>query len=288
MSDPSLIPDSGSVPGQIVVRETACKAILNPTSLGDYSINCYTGCQHGCVYCYARFMQRFHPHAEPWGQFVDVKINAVEALKRQLRRTKPGEVFVSSACDAWQPLEAHYGLSRRCCQLLLEYGFRLHVLTKSALVLRDLDVLAGGDVTLGVTITTLQEPLRTLWELHAAPVAERWRVLEAGRRAGLETAVMFGPLLPVLSDGQESLNAMFQRAAAVGVQRVWVDALNPRPRVWPSVARLLAQRFPHLRETYRRILFHPATRSAYLADLRQRATQAAKQSGLGDRVVICF
>ena len=76
-----------------VVRETVCKTILNRTSICDYSLNCYTGCEHGCVYCYARFMQRFHPHDEPWGQFVDVKVNAVEVLKRQLRRAKPGDVL---------------------------------------------------------------------------------------------------------------------------------------------------------------------------------------------------
>ena len=74
----------------IIVRETVCKTILNKSSISDYSLNCYTGCTHGCVYCYARFMQRFHPHEEPWGKFVDVKINAVEVLKRQLRRAKPG------------------------------------------------------------------------------------------------------------------------------------------------------------------------------------------------------
>ena len=108
-----------------VIRETVCKTILNRSGLEDYSLNCYTGCTHRCVYCYARFMQRFHPHEEPWGNFVDVKVNAAEALKRQLRRARPGSVFVSSACDGWQPIEADRRLTRRCCELLLERGFRL-------------------------------------------------------------------------------------------------------------------------------------------------------------------
>ena len=88
-------------------------------------------------------MQRFHPHDEPWGAFVDVKINAVEVLKRQLRRAAPGEVFMSSACDGWQPIEAQCRLTRRCCELLLERGFQLNVLTKSTLVLRDIDLFRG-------------------------------------------------------------------------------------------------------------------------------------------------
>jgi hypothetical protein len=79
-------------------------------------------------------MQRFHPHAEPWGKFVDVTVNPAEALGCQLRRAEPGCVFVSSACDGWQPLEAERKLTRRCCGLLLDHGFQVSVLTKSALV----------------------------------------------------------------------------------------------------------------------------------------------------------
>lgn len=196
-----------------VVRETRCKTILNQTTISDYSLNCYTGCAHGCVYCYARFMQRFHPHPEPWGEFVDVKVNAFEVLARQLRRAKPGEVFVSSACDGWQPIEAERGLSRRCCELLLQHGFQLNVLTKSALVLRDLDLFAGHSARIGVTVTTLDERLRTLWEPRASGVEERFRVIEEAHRTGLSTAIMFGPLLPFLSDSQASIDGLFQRAA---------------------------------------------------------------------------
>src|SRR5208283_4452770 len=98
--------DPSTVAAAVIVRETSCKSILNRSALGGYSLNCYTGCEHACVYCYARFMQRFHPHAEPWGSFVDVKVNAVETLRRQLRRARPGGVFMSSACDGWQPIEA--------------------------------------------------------------------------------------------------------------------------------------------------------------------------------------
>jgi len=64
----------------VVVREVGCKSLLNRCSIDDYSFNCYVGCAHGCRYCYARFMQRFHPHAEEWGHFVDVKVNAAEVL----------------------------------------------------------------------------------------------------------------------------------------------------------------------------------------------------------------
>jgi DNA repair photolyase len=272
----------------VVVRETVCKTILNQSGLSDYSLNCYTGCTHACVYCYARFMQRFHPHEEPWGAFVDVKVNAVEVLKRQLRRAEPGTVFVSSACDGWQPIEAEWGLTRRCCELLLERGFELHVLTKSTLVLRDMDVFAGRPVQIGVTLTSLDERLRELWEPGAASVQERLGVIKAAQRAGLQTGVMFGPLLPFLSDSQEAVNALLGQAAELAIDRIWIDALNPRPRVWPAVAELLRAKFPDLVPPYRKVLFDEASRARYLKELRERIERAARRMSLSDRVSACM
>jgi DNA repair photolyase len=272
----------------VVVREAPCKSILNRSALGGYSLNCYTGCRHACVYCYARFMQRFHPHAEPWGEFVDVKINAVETLKRQLRRAAPGEVFVSSACDGWQPVEAEYGLTRRCCELLLGHGFHVSVLTKSALVRRDLDVFQGRNATVGVTITTLDQGLADLWEPHASSVEGRLGVIAEARRRGLKTSIMFGPLLPGLSDDQASLDAMFERAAGLDVDAVWVDAMNPRPKVWPAVAALLRGRFPERAGMYRRVLFDARARAEYLAEVGARVAEAAERAGVKDRVSTCL
>ena len=274
-------------PAGVVIRETPCRTVLNRSTLGDYSLNCYTGCAHGCVYCYARFMQRFHPHPEPWGKFVDVKVNAAEALERQVRRAPPGDVFMSSACDGWQPIEADRRLTRRCSELLLDNGFQVNVLTKSALVRRDLDVFAGHAARIGVTVTTLDEKLRSLWEPFASSVEERFDVLAEARRLKLKTSIMFGPLLPFLSDDQESLDALFERAAAIGVDVIWVDALNPRPRVWLAVAALLRRHFGELRERYSRLLFEAKTREAYITQLRTRVSAAAKRFHLTDRLAGC-
>ncbi len=289
----SLVPEPpaearAAARGDVVVRETPCKTLLQRTSLGDYSLNCYTGCAHGCVYCYARFMQRFHPHPEPWGGFVDVKINAVEALKRQLRRAPRGEVFVSSACDGWQPVEEHYRLTRRCCELLVEHGFEVHVLSKSALVRRDLDVLARGNSQVATTLTTLDEHLRALWEPRAGSVAARLALIDAAQQAGIATAVMFGPLLPGLSDSAAAVARLFEQAASRGVGVIWVDALNPRPRVWPALSGLLRAHFPDLLDHYRGVLFDRSVRRDYLAGLRRRVEGQATRLGLAERVHVCF
>jgi len=219
---------------------------------------------------------------------VDVKVNAPDALERQLRRAKPGAVFVSSACDGWQPIEAERGLTRQCCRLLIEHGFQVNVLTKSALVLRDLDMFTGSTASIGVTVTSLDENLRTLWEPRASSVEERFRVLEEARRAELKTSIMFGPLLPFLADSPSSIEAMLRRAADLDIDTILVDALNPRPKVWESVDRLLGRHWPDLRERYRRVLFDPGVRAEYLDQLARRVDQAARRCKIAGRLQTCF
>jgi DNA repair photolyase len=234
-------------------------------------------------------MQRFHPHEEPWGQFVDVKINAVETLVRQLRRATPDNVFLCSACDGWQPVESHYKLTRRCCELLLERGFTLSILTKSVLVRRDFDLFSAyaPSVRLGMTITTPNQQFADLWEPHASNVASRWATLAEAHRLGLKTSVMFGPLLPGFSDDEASLETLFQQAAEAGVDAIWFDGLNARPKVWPAVAQLLRKEFPDRLATYRRILYDAAYREIYMSELHARVASAAKKTGLADRLLIC-
>jgi DNA repair photolyase len=291
LSQPGLFgPDGSGQPnrqfsqGGVIIREVRCASLLNQSGISDYSFNCYTSCSHGCAYCYARFMQRFHPHDEAWGRFVDVKVNAAEVLSRQLRRLAPGSVFTCSACDGWQPIERRYRLTRECCRLLLEAGFRLNVLTKNKLVLRDLDVFAGKDVSVGVTITSADRAVAKLWEPGASSVSDRVEVIKQAKTAGLRTTMMFGPLLPAISDTPEALRALFELARDAAVDRIWTDALNPRPLVWPVVRELLARHRSELVEHYRRILFEEDFRDRYLAGLNQRIRQAADETGLADRL----
>lgn len=269
----------------VVVREVRCRTVLNRCDIGDYSFNCYVGCEHGCGYCYARFMQRFHPHEEAWGKFVDVKINAPDALAKQVRRLRPGSVFTCSACDGWQEAERQYELTRRCCRILLQAGFQLTILTKSDLVLRDLDIFAGADVSLGVTITTPDEAIVRLWEPRASSVEARVGVLRAAKAAGLTTSVMFGPLLPGISDTPEALSRLCEIAREAGVDHIWTDTLNARPRVWAGVENLVRSHWPSLIESYRQVMFDADYRRVYRAELKQRFRRAAKANGLAHRLI---
>lgn len=181
----------------MIVKETRPKTILSASKIYPYVINPYTGCQHACSYCYARFMKKFTGHMEAWGQFVDVKVSAPELLKREISRKKAARVWVSGVCDPYQPLEAKYRLTRQCLEILAQNGWPATVQTRSALVLRDIDILkTGQDFEVGFSVTTADDDIRKLFEPHAPPILERIRALEELHRAGIHTFVMIAPMLP--------------------------------------------------------------------------------------------
>ncbi|MBN2468156.1 MAG: radical SAM protein [Deltaproteobacteria bacterium] len=182
----------------MIIQEIRAKSILNKSQVFDYCVNPYTGCQIGCVYCYARlFMSRYSGHREGWGEFVDAKINAPEVLKKQVSKAKEGTVWISSVCDPYQPLEATYQLTRRCLEELLAMQFPVTVQTKSDLVLRDVDLFRKFDeVEVGFTITTEDEKTAHCFEPGAAPIAKRVEALDRLHAAGIRTFAFVGPLLP--------------------------------------------------------------------------------------------
>ncbi len=182
----------------MIVKEVEAKSILNKSKIFDYCLNPYTGCQINCAYCYARlFMRRYSGHREPWGEFVDVKINAPQLLHKQLERAKRGIVWISSVCDPYQPLEAKYKLTRRCLRELAAKQFPVNIQTKSKLALRDLDLFQEfEDIEVGSTITTDNEKVSSVFEPRASSVSDRIQMLETIRKTGIKTFAFIGPLLP--------------------------------------------------------------------------------------------
>src|SRR5512138_3464481 len=175
----------------MIVRETQAKSILSASKIYPYVINPYTGCQHNCSYCYARFMKRFTGHREPWGEFVDVKVNAPDLLKREITRKKPDRVWMSGVCDPYQPLEGKYKLTRQCLEILAQNGWPVTIQTRSPLVLRDLDIITQGKgFEAGMSITTADDHIRSLFEPAAPPIEARVRALDELHQAGVRTFAM--------------------------------------------------------------------------------------------------
>lgn len=209
----------------MIVKEIRAKSVLSVSKVYSYVVNPYTGCQHGCSYCYARFMKRFTGHAEPWGEFVDVKVNAVELLKAEVVRKKRGTVWVSGVCDPYQPLEAKYQLTRGCLEILAGNGWPVVIQTRSPLVLRDLDILKGArDLEVGFSLPTADDGIRKLFEPHAPPIGGRLRALEELHRAGIRTYAMIAPILP----GAESLPELLKGK----VDYLLIDRMNYTHAAW--------------------------------------------------------
>ncbi len=271
------------------VAEVECKSLLNKSGLADYALNCYAGCEHGCLYCYARFVTRFSHPGERWGSFVDVKTNAPAILAREVKRKRPGTVFVSSVCDGWQPLEADYGLTRQCLEILLSCGYHVTILTKSAAARRDLDILSSkSNVELGVTITASDESLARLFEPGSSSPTQRLTLLEEAKRRGINTYVFLGPLMPYISDTDSNLINLLNAVKEIGADYFYVDRLNLRFGVWQSLRNLLQERFPHLIEDYRSILFDPVSSDKYTKALVSRVNRLAGRLGLDDRMKLCL
>lgn len=203
----------------MIIREVSAKGILSESKVHDYAVNPYLGCEHGCTYCYARFMKRFTGHKEEWGEFIDVKANAPSLLQHEAIRKRVGPVWISGICDPYQPIEREYELTRRCLEILFKRDWPVVIQTKSPLVLRDIDLLRNSrEVEVGLTITTADDEIRRIFEPKAPPVEERIKALKQLHSAGVKTFAMIAPLLPRTDGLAEQLNKK--------VDYVLIDRMN--------------------------------------------------------------
>jgi len=209
----------------LIVKELRAKTILSKSRVLDYTINPYIGCEHGCTYCYARFIKRFTGHKEEWGQFADVKINAPSLLQQEIGIKKIGRVWISGLGDPYQPLERQYELTRKCLEILSRHGWPVTVQTKSALVLRDIELLRklkGLEVTF--SIATADENIKRLFEPNSPPLRGRIEALEKLHSYGIKTSVMIAPMLPEAESLALQLKAI--------VDHVLIDRMNYHYADW--------------------------------------------------------
>ena len=259
------------------ITQIQAKSILQKSGIPgvSYVINPYTGCTHGCVYCYARFMKRFTGHAEKWGTFIDVKANAPELLRRQLQRRKTPfkeAVFLSSVTDPYLPVEAKYTLTRQLLAVLLEYQVPLSILTKSDLVLRDLDLLKRfRQCAVGLSLMTCDDAIAHRFEPYAPSPTRRLQALRTLKADGIDTYSFISPYLPRLSEIAPLMQALDGLVNEVGV-----EALNMRGANWWGVQEVLERFYPQLRPGYEEL----AKDQTYWDVLEQQAKAIAAQSNI--------
>lgn len=193
------------------------KTILTP-----HSMNIYRGCSHGCIYCDSRSKcyQFTHDFED-----IEVKQNAPELLEAALKKKrKRCMIGTGSMCDPYIPLEKELQLTRRCLEIIDRYNFGATLITKSNLVLRDLDILTHINqktkAVVQMTLTTADDTLCKKIEPGVCPTSRRFEVLQACRDAGIPTVVWFSPLLPFINDTKENIEGIVNYCARAGVHGI--------------------------------------------------------------------
>ena len=193
------------------------KTILTP-----HSMNIYRGCSHGCIYCDSRSKCYQFTHEF---EDIEVKQNAPELLEEALaKKRKRCMIGTGSMGDPYIPIEKELGLMRRCLEIIERYNFGATLITKSDLVLRDLDILTRINnktkAVVQMTLTTADDELCRKIEPGVCPTSRRFEVLCACRDAGIPTVVWFSPLLPFINDTQENIDGIIDYCARAGVKAI--------------------------------------------------------------------
>lgn len=243
------------------IEEIRAKTLLVASKLpdADFVVNPYTGCQFACIYCYASFMGRFV--GEPiqnWGNYVYVKVNAVEVFEKDLARLKPekrdSSILLSSVTDPYHGVESKYRLSRGILEVLAREKYRglVSILTKSPMVMRDVDILKQLDaVEIGMTITTTDDNLSRFLELNAPRASRRIKTLGQLHEQGLKTYAFVGPLLPHFRYQPELLDNLFASLANAKIDSVFVEHINLKKYIRERMWETLKQESDEIQDVYR-------------------------------------
>jgi DNA repair photolyase len=209
--------------------------------LDDYSVSPYSGCSFNCIYCYTRGSK----YGKNLAKNLSVKINAPEILEKQLsRRVKKDEygIILFAGQEAYMPIEKELEMSRKLLQIILQYKFPVHILTKSTLILRDLDILKEIDKTailpedlkqklkrgviVSFSFSTLDEKLAKIFEPGAPSPKKRLETMRKCKELGFLVGAMFIPTLPFISDSNERIEEMIKTAKGYGADFVLVSSLT--------------------------------------------------------------
>lgn len=261
------------------VKETKVKSIIVKSNLpeGDYVINPYVGCQHSCIYCYARFMKRFTGHTEPWGKFVDVKINALNLIPKKTNKFRNKSITMGSVCDPYQPIERKYKLTRKILEKLILLQPHLDLMTKSDLVVRDIDLFKQfKDCIVTISLSILDEKLRKQLEPFSSSGEARINALKKLHDAGIQTALFISPIFPYITDWRKIINKTKNF-----VDEFWFENLNLYPSIKDEIYKFLKKNKPELVEKYQKIY---SAKSNYWDTEEKKIKEFCKQNKINCRI----
>jgi DNA repair photolyase len=224
-----------------------------------WTINPYRGCEFACKYCYARYTHEFMEMRDgaEFEQKIYVKQHTADLLRRELRRVKLGEpIALGTATDPYQPAERRYEVTRGILEEFARHrGFELGIVTKSNLVVRDLDLLRAvsqnNALSIHMTVTTLNVELARILEPRAPRPDLRIDAVRQLSEAGLTVGVSCSPVLPGITDAPADLEAVVRAAAEAGARHIFAGPLFLKPCSAAIFLPFVEQHFPHLVENYR-------------------------------------
>jgi DNA repair photolyase len=253
-----------------------------------WTINPYRGCEFACKYCYARYTHEFMEMRDglEFEQKIYVKQHAAALLAHDLRRVKPGEaIALGTATDPYQPAERRYEVTRAILEEFAHHrGFDLGIVTKSNLVVRDVDLLKAvartNHLSVHITITTLNIELARILEPRAPRPDLRMDAVRTLAQAGLRVGISCSPVVPGITDSPKDLEAVIRAASEAGADYVFANPLFLKPCSAAIFLPFLEQNFPHLAENYRQRYrdraFLPPSYTKRLSDLVHRLREKYK------------
>jgi DNA repair photolyase len=275
-----------------MIHEVTAKTLLSSAKQPDpwfgikYTMNLYRGCQHQCIYCDSR------SECYQIENFADVivKVNAIDLLKKELPRKRvKGTIGTGSMSDPYLPLEATRRLTAQALAVIAEQQFPLHALTKSDLVLRDLETLRAISrvyAAISFTITTADDELGKKVEPGAPLVSRRFAAMTQVAEAGLLTGVLLMPVLPFIEDNPENIMAIVTRAKECGASYILASfGMTLRDRQRAHYYAQLDRLFPGLRQQYERQFGARYSASARAAKHLERIfKEACERHGIATRM----
>jgi DNA repair photolyase len=281
--------------GRAQYLEDICKTALNRVPDAArvpfrWTINPYRGCTHSCHYCFAR---AFHSYldlgvGEDFSSKIVVKTNVVEVLRRELASPKwSGEtIAMGTATDPYQHCEGRYKLTRGVVQALTDFANPLSMLTKSTMILRDLDLFRELDEAAGVTVSmsvgTLDEEVRKVVEPGTPPGRRRLEILTRFAEAGIRTGVLVAPILPGLTDDEEHLDEILGACAEAGVDYATPIVLHVRQGIREHFMPWVQETYPWLYPRYVELYGHRAyAPKAYQQKVAERFARARGRHKIG-------
>jgi DNA repair photolyase len=275
-------------------REEPCRSALNRVRGMPFgwSLNPYMGCAHRCTFCYVRaFEQRAdRPADDRYGRSIRVKVNVADVLRAELARPSwTGEtVAIGAATDPYQPAEGRYKLTRGCLEALRDTSTPFSLITRSPMIVRDLDVLvdaaARADVGIVFSVPTLDEDVWRRTEPGTPPPHRRLEAVTRLVDAGVKASVGMAPILPGISDSPEQLERVVRAAREAGATGIWANVLYLKPGTREHFLEALARDWPdqldHYQQLYRSRAYLP---KAEAEPVRRTVAELRRRYGIADR-----